>query len=484
MSGTNTLGENVTRVPNCASRTRGGRGHQLGRAGASSRSRSGESRHEHAATLLAPPSRGPVARATATRSARIRAPGRSSPARIRSIASRFSAPATVTTTSRRARDRRESERQARVRVQRRRRAATTNRSRFVERRGSREERRGVAVGAEAEVHEVDRRRRAHERVVRVRGVLDRAGPEHRVDRARAAPSSSSTRRAMPSFESRIVDRHEALVAEVHVDVDQSGRRARAAPRSTRRAVSPPESAIDAGVLLRDEARERERDVVDDLNRARRAPSSAILPASWTAAPSTCTSSERRRLDRAPPPAGPGLARRVRGAGPAGRARLDLGCGPGWHSGDLGAPGRRARRRASRCSTWSPSTRPARGRVVADLERLPFRRGALGGVWAHKSLHAHRGRAAADGARRPAPGARRSAARSTCRSPPTASRRTPTTASRAGTSRGGRRSASRDVVEGAGFDDRRASSTTARSGSTSRRPARACCPTPSGPACAC
>lgn len=61
---------------------------------------------------------------------------------------------------------------------------------------------------------------------------------------------------------------------------------------------------------------------------------------------------------------------------------DLGCGPGWHSAHLGADV------VALDAAWSMVTRvrdhaPAAWPVRGDVERLPLRRGALGGVWAHK-----------------------------------------------------------------------------------------------------
>ena len=64
-------------------------------------------------------------------------------------------------------------------------------------------------------------------------------------------------------------------------------------------------------------------------------------------------------------------------------RADIGCGPGWHSGELGepvvaldaAPGMVAQVREFAPHAWP---------VVGDLERLPIRPGTLSGAWAHKS----------------------------------------------------------------------------------------------------
>jgi TDG/mug DNA glycosylase family protein len=68
-------------------------------------------------------------------------------------------------------------------------------------------------------------------------------------------------------------------------------------------------------------------------------------------------------------------------GPAG-IRVDLGCGPGWHSAHLGGPTvaiDAAIAMTGEVRTFAPDAWP----LVGDLERLPFRRGALDGVWAHK-----------------------------------------------------------------------------------------------------
>src|SRR5689334_17305873 len=64
-------------------------------------------------------------------------------------------------------------------------------------------------------------------------------------------------------------------------------------------------------------------------------------------------------------------------------RADVGCGPGWHSDDLGHPVvafDAAPAMAGQVRSFSPNAWP----LVADLERLPFRRGALTGAWANKS----------------------------------------------------------------------------------------------------
>jgi TDG/mug DNA glycosylase family protein len=68
--------------------------------------------------------------------------------------------------------------------------------------------------------------------------------------------------------------------------------------------------------------------------------------------------------------------------PHGSVRLDLACGPGWHTPGLGSPAV-ASDAALAMLRLVPGDAPDAGRVMADLEALPFRRGALGGVWAHK-----------------------------------------------------------------------------------------------------
>jgi len=68
--------------------------------------------------------------------------------------------------------------------------------------------------------------------------------------------------------------------------------------------------------------------------------------------------------------------------PAG-VRADVGCGPGWYSADLGRPVvafDAAAAMAAEVRTFAPDAWP----LVADLERLPFRAGALTGAWAHRS----------------------------------------------------------------------------------------------------
>lgn len=71
--------------------------------------------------------------------------------------------------------------------------------------------------------------------------------------------------------------------------------------------------------------------------------------------------------------------------PPGECRVDLGCGPGRHTGELGTPvvamdAAPAMVRAARAA------HPHAFGVAADLEALPFRRGALRGGWASMTYH--------------------------------------------------------------------------------------------------
>jgi double-stranded uracil-DNA glycosylase len=68
--------------------------------------------------------------------------------------------------------------------------------------------------------------------------------------------------------------------------------------------------------------------------------------------------------------------------PPGRFRVDLACGPGWHTAGLGTPAI-ATDAARAMLDLVPTHAPGAHRVLSDLEALPFRRGALGGTWAHK-----------------------------------------------------------------------------------------------------
>jgi double-stranded uracil-DNA glycosylase len=68
--------------------------------------------------------------------------------------------------------------------------------------------------------------------------------------------------------------------------------------------------------------------------------------------------------------------------PTGAFRIDLACGPGWHTPGLGSPAI-ASDAAKAMLELVPRYAPAAPRVLADLEALPFGRGVLGGAWAHK-----------------------------------------------------------------------------------------------------
>jgi len=67
--------------------------------------------------------------------------------------------------------------------------------------------------------------------------------------------------------------------------------------------------------------------------------------------------------------------------PAG-VRVDVGCGPGWHTGELGRPVVAFDASAAMVRQVHEFARDA-CRFVGDLEHLPFRPGALTGAWAHK-----------------------------------------------------------------------------------------------------
>ena len=149
--------------------------------------------------------------------------------------------------------------------------------------------------------------------------------------------------------------------------------------------------------------------------------------------------------------------------------------------------RRPRRRRSSRSTprsrWSSrcaSSRPTRCRSSADLERLPFRRGAL-----HGRVGAQVATCTSPAERLPMALAELHRAvalggavhlQVTCDQ---LTRRTPTTPSPAGTSRVARRRGSATSSR-APASRSSSSSTTARSGSTSRRPGPACSPDTVGP----
>ena len=70
-------------------------------------------------------------------------------------------------------------------------------------------------------------------------------------------------------------------------------------------------------------------------------------------------------------------------GPEDRPVVDLGAGPGWHSGALG-PGTIALDAAAAMLALTGEHAPGARRVRADLAALPFARGSLGAAWASKS----------------------------------------------------------------------------------------------------
>ena len=280
----------------------------------------------------------------------------------------------------------------------------------VERGGVREQRRGVTVGPEAEVHEVDRRCRRDGRVVRVGGGLDGV----------ARPAQSSARRGdAPGRAARpghslvrlgIVDRHPPLVAEVHVDPLQA-RSTAASASYARRCGAPARQRDRRRRRLGDQRRERVGDVVDDTDLTVH----GVMIRTWSARRYGCT---RARPANGVTGAARGSSTRSGRSRPRCRravARIDLGCGAGLHLPSLPRPvvaldAAHAMVRLARDE--APDAWP----VQADLEALPFRRGALAAGWARASyLHVPNERlpaALADLHRRSrsAPGAPRAARR--------------------------------------------------------------------------
>jgi TDG/mug DNA glycosylase family protein len=77
--------------------------------------------------------------------------------------------------------------------------------------------------------------------------------------------------------------------------------------------------------------------------------------------------------------------------PAGAVRVDVGCGPGQYGPDLGAPLVQLDV-AFAMLAMARAANPDAPCVQADLEALPFRRGALGGAWSRNSyVHIPRAR---------------------------------------------------------------------------------------------
>jgi double-stranded uracil-DNA glycosylase len=81
---------------------------------------------------------------------------------------------------------------------------------------------------------------------------------------------------------------------------------------------------------------------------------------------------------------PERARSFAGALPPGGVRVDLGSGPGHYVPHLGRPVVAADAAVAMLAV-TRRRHPGTPAVACDLEALPFRRGALAGVWASKSL---------------------------------------------------------------------------------------------------
>ncbi len=105
--------------------------------------------------------------------------------------------------------------------------------------------------------------------------------------------------------------------------------------------------------------------------------------------------DRWRAEREPPDRAPARAfgERVAAARAAARSDthlalpdgpvVDLGCGPGWFTAELGQPAI-ALDYAAAMVDLVPEFAPDAWRVQGSIDALPFRRGALGGAYANKS----------------------------------------------------------------------------------------------------
>ena len=357
--------------------------------------------------------------------------------------------------------------------------------RLGERRTPREERRGVTVGTEAEVHEIDRGRVPDELVVRARcRVVDRAGPEHRMDGSRANRCRAARPGPCPRWNR---DRSRARTARRRCTRRRPTSRARprgsprSTPRRSHRPTARPTSAL--------------RCITNCAKAA--ATSSTIWISPGMAMPEPATSDilrsvDRRTIDVYEQRAGEWLARRARpipeslaafvapgaaGQSPRSTSRADPGGTP-----PVSERRRSRSTRRARCSTSFPAPAPdarpcaLRPRGVAlpprCARRAPGRTSAT-----CTSL-----RCGCRSARRPPPSDPRWAGRCTCTSHPTVSAPTSTT------SFAGRHfdywplERLVDVVTGAGFDvletRRRRRGVDRRRGDSSARR----CPTPSAPTC--
>jgi TDG/mug DNA glycosylase family protein len=82
---------------------------------------------------------------------------------------------------------------------------------------------------------------------------------------------------------------------------------------------------------------------------------------------------------------PARAEAFRGGVPTGTRRLDLGCGPGLYAGLLGRPLVATDVAVAMCVEARAAGDGEVPVACHDLERLPFRPGSFGGVWAWKCL---------------------------------------------------------------------------------------------------
>ena len=282
-------------------------------------------------------------------------------------------------------ERRERERQSRMRVLGV--ASGDHEARdLVEGGRAREERCRVAVGAEPEMHEPDRWCAANEVVVPGRrGLGFEVGVVHGVDGA-GFDLVEEGDPGHPLVGVGIVHRDPAFVPEEHVDrcpIDVHGREQLVA--AARGIAARQRDRTELG--RRDQCGEGLRNVGDrshlaDHETMIRPMDRATVAAYETGATRWRDARPARFIER---------AQRLGLEVPEGVPRLDAGCGAGLHVPALGRPvvaldaafSMTALVRDVAADAWP---------VQADLEQLPFRRGALGGSWARASyLHVARDR---------------------------------------------------------------------------------------------
>ena len=281
---------------------------------------------------------------------------------------------------------------------------TTRRSVDGERGRAGEQRRGVAVGAEPEVHEVDRRRGRDQRVVRRRGGRRRCRPRRASSGSRAGRTwSSSTARAMPSLESgsstgtqRSSPNHTSMPDQSSVAAPRAlvARRARCRRRRARSTPAPRRRRASANAL---------RHVVDhpDLSVHGGHDTDDGARHGGGVRGSGPRSGATRRRPRFLDQVRCARARRRRRA----RSVADLGCGAGLHLPYLPRPAV-ALDAAVRDGRSSPARpRPTRGRCRPTSRRCRSGAARSAAAWARASYLHVAARPAAVRAGRPPPRAR-------------------------------------------------------------------------------